>query len=222
VPRRWILTASMPLGALAFWLCIAVAGLRFPEHYDWRYITVSQLIYPERNPLGHVWASLALAACALGGLIWVAALPRAWRFGGVYVLAIGYGCMIASSALPERALRMRYGHEGLAIAGFICVCTGLVQVSLRHLFSRGRYGRLLPAVLAAVAFSPIVVAGLTQAYLDYVRPDIPWVGLAWRSMGIPLYLSFALWEWVTCALLSSYMATIGIAVGKQAWKTSNW
>jgi hypothetical protein len=209
----------MPVGVLAFWICMSIAVLRFPAHYDWRYITISQLIYPERNPQGHLWASIALAACATGGLIWVCALPRAHRFPGLYVLGVGYSCMIGSSLLPERVLHVPYGHETLAIAGFICVCTGLVQLSLRHLSTGSHQSRLLPILLASVAFSPIVLGGLTQAYLDYARPDIPWVGLAWRTMGIPLYLSFALWEWITCALLSAYMAGIGVAVGKQACRT---
>ena len=219
--RRLILRASMPIGVLAFWVCMSMAVLRFPDHYDWRYVTISQLIYPERNPAGHVWASIALAACAAAGLIWVCLLPSPHRFPGVQVLGIGYFCMIGSSLLPERVLRLPYGHETIAIAGFICVCTGLVQVSLRYLSIDRARPRFLPLLLTAVAFSPILVAGITQAYLDFARPDIPWVGLAWRAMGVPLYLSFALWEWVSCALLSVYMVGIGVAVGEHAWKSHN-
>jgi hypothetical protein len=208
----------MPLGVLAFWVCMILAAKRFPSEYDWRYLTTSQLIYPERNPSGHLWASAALMACALGGLGWVLALGAAQRARGLPLLAAGYGCMILSSLLPERWLSIRDGHEILAIAGFICVCGGLVLVSVDYLCLQRRVLRTLPVLLGVAAFSPIAMAGITQAYLSVFRPELPWVGMAWRALHVPLYLSFALWEWVTCAVLSVLMTGIGIAVGARACK----
>jgi hypothetical protein len=210
----------MPLGALAFWLCMLLAAWRFPSDYDWRYTTTSQLIYPERNPAGHLWASSALMACAGAGLIWVWAVRGSLHLRRLWVLAAGYSCMILSSLLPERRWSLRNGHEILAIAGFIGVCCGLALVSLNLKPAPRHPTRVLPVSLAVIAFSPIAIAGITQAYLTWWRPDLPWVGPAWRALHVPLYLSFALWEWVTCAVLSAYMTGIGIAVGAQACKTS--
>jgi hypothetical protein len=212
----------MPLGVLAFWVCIVVAAHRFPSEYDWRYMTTSQLIYPERNPAGHLWASAALIACAAAGLIWVYAQRATLRFSRLWVLAAGYCCMILSSLLPERWFSIHNGHEILSMAGFIGVCCGLVLVSLNTGSAQHKSSSLLPVLLAVIAFSPIAIAGITQAYLTWWRPELPWVGLAWRSLGVPLYLSFALWEWITCALLSAYMTGIGLVVGEQAWKTSSY
>jgi hypothetical protein len=222
--RRLMLSASMPLGVLAFWVCIVIAAHRFPSEYDWRYMTTSLLIYPERNPAGHLWASAALIACAGAGLVWVTAQRATLRFGRLWVLAGGYSCMILSSLLPERWLSIRDGHEILAIAGFVGVCCGLVRVSLTPGSAQHRSSTRVPVPmwLAMIAFSPIAIAGVTQAYLAWWRPELPWVGLAWRSLGVPLYLSFALWEWVTCALLSAYMTGIGLVVGEQTWKTSSY
>jgi hypothetical protein len=205
----------MPAGVLAFWVCMFIAGARFPSVYDWRYMTTSQLIYPERNPAGHLWASAALIACAIGGLLWLFVLRGTRRLQGLPVLATGYCCMILSSLLPERWLSIRDGHEVLAIAGFISVCAGLVFLSVHHLASRsqGRSRRAWPIVLAVVAFLPVVITGVTQAYLTWWRPDLPWVGLEWKAMGLSPILSFAFWEWVTCATLSVCMTGIGVAVG---------
>jgi hypothetical protein len=218
--RRLTLRASMALGVLAFWILIDRAARRFPGAYDWRYMTMSQLIYPERNPAGHPWASAALIACAGAGLIWLAALPETLRFRARAILATGYTCMILSALLPERWLSIRNGHEMLAIAGFISVCCGLVLLSLNARNPERGSSRLLPVSFALVAFSPIAMAGVTQAYLTWWRPELPWVGLAWRTMRVPLYLSFALWEWVTCALLSAYMAGVGLVVGEQTCRRS--
>jgi hypothetical protein len=33
-------------------------------------------------------------------------------------------------------------------------------------------------------------------------PALPWVSPAWRAREVPVWLSFAFWEWVTCASLS--------------------
>jgi hypothetical protein len=211
----------MPCGVLAFWVCMVVAAQQFPYQYDWRYTTTSQLIYPERNPAGHLWASSALILCAAAGLLWVWAMRGVQRLRGRGLLAAGYTCMILSSLLPERWFSIRNGHETLAIAGFMGVCGGLVRVSLNLKTAQPVPSRAVPQLLAMIAFSPIAMAGITQAYLTWWRPDLPWVGPAWRSLNVPLYLSFALWEWVTCALLSAYMTGIGMAVGIQACKTSS-
>jgi hypothetical protein len=221
VARRFTLSASMPMGVLAFWVCMSIAAVHFPSDYDWRYMTTSVLLYPERNPAGHWWASTALVACASAGLIWVWALRETRRFAGLYVLATGYVCMILSSLLPERWLSIPNAHEILAIAGFVGMCSGLVLVSLHYLSTQRHRSRVLPVLFAALAFLPVLITGITQAYLTWWRPDLPWVGLAWKTLGVPLPLSFALWEWITCAVLSAYMTGIGFAVGEQAWKTSN-
>jgi hypothetical protein len=211
----------MPVGVLAFWICMVGAAHRFPSEYDWRYMTTSMLIYPERNPAGHLWASAALIACAGAGLVWVRALRETVRFRGRWVLAAGYACMILSSLLPERWFAIRRGHEILAIAGFVGVCCGLVLLSHTARTLKPGPPRRLPLLLGVTAFSPLVAAGVTQLYLTWWRPELPWVGLAWRTQGVPLYLSFALWEWITCALLSAYMAGIGLAVGEQTCRTLN-
>ena len=43
------------LGVLVFWGGILVAERRYPAEFDWRYMTLSTLISPRRNPAGYVW-----------------------------------------------------------------------------------------------------------------------------------------------------------------------
>jgi len=62
-------------------------------------------------------------------------------------------------------------------------------------------GAAVPALLTA----PVALAGLVQAYIFYARPDLHWVGLAWRTRAVPVYLSFAFWEWLTIAFLTLYL-----------------
>jgi hypothetical protein len=53
-----------------------------------------------------------------------------------------------------------------------------------------------------------VLAILAQAYVSHELPELPWVNIAWRALGVRLYLSFAFWEWVTCTVFSVYMVAL--------------
>jgi len=88
----------------------------------------------------------------------------------------------------------------------------LAEQSLR-LRTRNAPGnhRLYAGLLAGVALSPILLTAMTQAYISHARPDLPWVGLEWRERGAPVYLSFAFWEWTTCAVFSAYTLTLCLA-----------
>jgi hypothetical protein len=63
-------------------------------------------------------------------------------------------------------------------------------------------------MLAGFAISPIILAAVAQAYVSHALPALPWVSLEWRELGVPVYLSFALWEWVTCAVFSLYVLVL--------------
>ena len=52
---------------------------------------------------------------------------------------------------------------------------------------------------------------VSYTHLDvYKRQDLPWVSLAWRARGVPVYISFAFWEWLTCLVLSAYMVILAV------------
>ncbi|MGO9512903.1 MAG: hypothetical protein ACLP2F_04570 [Steroidobacteraceae bacterium] len=71
--------------------------------------------------------------------------------------------------------------------------------------------RIYAGLLAAVALSPILLAGVTQAYVSHALPQLPWVGLEWRARGVSAYLSFAFWEWITCVVFSAYTVSLCLA-----------
>jgi hypothetical protein len=71
---------------------------------------------------------------------------------------------------------------------------------------------LYAAALAAAAISPVLLAGFAQAYVFYALPGFPWVNLSWRAHGVPEYLSFAFWEWITCVVLSGYLVILSVTI----------
>lgn len=205
----------MLLGLLAFWLGMAAAAHAYPAGYDWRYQTISVLLYVDQNPHGYLWAWAGLEICALAGIAWTAGLRRIHRTTtlraqtGARLLQLGFVCM-SCAVLPDRLLPWQKGHELFAILAFVGICSGLVWL----LFTLVRDREFVPGggpsrprsvpqtALPLLPLVPLLLAAATQAYLGLKRPDLPWVGPAWRALGISPLLSFGLWEWVSCAVLS--------------------
>src|SRR5215469_16794292 len=76
---RYAPNTTVTLGTLAFWVGMAVASRSYPSEYDWRYITISSLVYAERNPSGFLWARAGILMCGVAGLYWTASLLRRWK-----------------------------------------------------------------------------------------------------------------------------------------------
>lgn len=218
--------ATAPLGVLAFWGGMLMAARRYPSEYDWRYMPVSNLLSPGRDPAGYLWASTGIVLCSLCGLCWAAVLAQRWnhgdagdRPGGIRALQFGNFSMMCAALLPQWLLPVQKGHEILAVLAFAGLCIGMVrlmfqtveQTLLRRMRRFSGHARLYAAIVASAAVVPVLLAGLAQAYVHYVLPELPWVNLSWRARGVPVYLSFAFWEWVTCVVLSTYMAILSLA-----------
>jgi hypothetical protein len=71
--------------------------------------------------------------------------------------------------------------------------------------------RFYAGLLAGIVLAPIALAAAAPAYVSWAFPDLPWVGLGWRALGMPVYLSFAFWEWMTCGVFSVYAAALCLA-----------
>ncbi len=204
------------LGVSAFWGGLWMAGQRYPSGYDWRYMTISSLLYADRNPNGYRWAWGGLMLCALGGLCWTTVLMRHWRPPGarrrpvgIWALGLGYVCMVCA-LLPSRLLPVPKGHEILALSAFIGLCIGIVQLTFQAA-ECSNAPRAYAGFLAGAALSPVLLAGVAPAYVSYALPQLPWVGPEWRARGVPVYLSFAFWEWATCAVFSAYTVSLCLA-----------
>lgn len=232
--ENWRTSGSVPgtpfvpaVSALfAFWAGMLMAARHYPGDFDWRYITVSSLIYPAHNPSGHLWASAGIVVCGVCGVWWATTLARGWfregpagHLHGVRALWLGNICMACSAILPPWLLPVRKGHELLAIFAFVGLCVGIVLVTFhitegllqRRMAGASRFSRLCAVAASVAAVLPIFLAGLAQAYTRYALPELRWVSLSWRAQGVPAYLSFAFWEWFTCFVLSAYLVALSLA-----------
>jgi hypothetical protein len=214
---------TAPLGVLAFWGGVLMSARRYPSEYDWRYMPVSNLLSLGRDPTGYLWASAGVVICGLCGLCWTAVLARLWKLDGtggrpwgICTLQFGYSCLMCAALLSHWLRRIEKAHEVLAVLAFTGLLIGMIRLMfqtiertlLRRMLKVSIHARLYAVILASAAVLPILVAGLIQAYVHFMLPELPWVGLPWRARGVPVYLSFAFWEWVTCVVLSAYMVIL--------------
>jgi hypothetical protein len=115
------------------------------------------------------------------------------------------------AVLPDRLLPLPKAHELFAIVAFVGIGTGMLQQMLKFADvhrSPARAGTAAPLrapIAAGVLLVPCALTGLTLAYLALVRVNWRWLGPVWRAHSTPRCLSFAPWEWGTCALLSLYL-----------------
>src|SRR5262249_17135592 len=114
------------LAALAFWVGMFMAEVRYPGEFDWRYMTISTLTSPARNPAGHLWASGGMLLCFLCGLLWATRLARTWNHNGAGIVLSGIARLrmgviftACAAVLPSSFIPIRKGHEILALVAFV-------------------------------------------------------------------------------------------------------
>ena len=192
----------MVIGVLAFWMGLALAAQSYPSEYDWRYLTISSLLYPDRNPHGYGWGRAGLVICGLCGLWWVLRSVRG-RGLATASLAAGYFSMVLCALLPSPLPGIPRPHELLALAAFIALCIGVSRLSFAVIAARQASRRISALAVCSLPLLPVLLAAAAQTYA--ARAHLPWVSLAWRARGMPPYWSFAFWEWLACAIYSALL-----------------
>jgi hypothetical protein len=203
----------MVIGLLAFWLGLGLAAQSYPSEYDWRYMTISSLLYQDRNPHGYGWGRAGLVICGVCGLWWAL---RSVRGQGFTTASLAAGClsMALCALLPSPLLGIPRPHELLALTAFIAVCIGVSRLSFAVIAGRRAGRRISALAVSCLPLLPVLLAAAAQTYAT--RAHLPWVSVAWRARGIPSYWSFAFWEWLACAVFSALL--LWLALGKQRYE----
>jgi hypothetical protein len=182
---------------------LGMAAQSYPSEYDWRYMTISSLLYQDRNPHGYGWGRAGLVICGVCGLYWVLKRVRGHGFTTVS-LAAGYLAMVLCALLPSPLLAIPKPHEVLALTAFIAVCVGVSRLCFAALVKRRSRGqRPLAITVSSLPLLPVVLAAAAQAYAAWAH--LPWVSIAWRARGTSMYWGFAFWEWLACAIYTAFL-----------------
>lgn len=216
IERKSLLTLCIPAGAVFFVGGLALCAWLFPGAFDWRYQAMSNLASSAKNPAGYLFWSLAVALSIVMGLPTCGYFARRFALSSplmsayaAFALRAGYlaGILLGfeTAFFPNYGGLIYKAHEitaiitiagiYLGVAGFwYCLTAWLVKVRRRPAWF-GASVFLLPAI-------PMTGVMLSQAWL-FFDPNRPgWVSREWIALGIPVWLSFAFWEWLAvCGLV---------------------
>jgi len=181
---------------------IPAAAARYPGSFAWAYTVISALASRKHNPDGAAWFAGAIA----GGMacLWPVvtllthdgAAPRwvkaALRTGVVCGVFVG----IERLVFYHFSDMVRKGHELVALLSFLGFYPGVLGLYAYRM--KMRRGFRWPALIVVV---PLLAVGAREFYLYLAQRGIGWTNYDWHGHGAPLWLSFALWQWLAAALL---------------------
>ncbi|HEY0967996.1 MAG TPA: hypothetical protein VGD88_11455 [Opitutaceae bacterium] len=200
---------------------IVMAARRYGEPFDWMYQVISTLASAKRNPAGSVWfaSGLGIAMLALVPTVAWLRLDRrglpdpALRFP-TRALGLGLACgmILALEHLTVAHLsdHVRKAHEITALLTFLGLYVGIIG---HYVVAIRRDPTSLWSALVLVV--PIIAIGVSQAVLYFGQRDLGWVDRSWRGLGVPLWLSFAFWQWLAVALLWAGLGQLVAAGGQR-------
>jgi hypothetical protein len=190
---------------------VALASVAYPGGFDWQYTVISRLASRKHNPEGSLWFSIGLAVSML--LLWPVFERIRPRGRGAWprtaTLSLRAGLVFAALVGVERALFLHLSalvdksHEALALLAFVGLYVGLLAVYVQRVAS-GEDGRRR----SLAWMSPLVLVGLGSLGLYALQRDVGWVKPNWRELGVPVWQSFACWQWLMVAVLWSAVARL--------------
>jgi len=195
---------------------VALAARDYPGGFDWPYMVASTLASPVDNPAGGVWFAGAWTVSMLM-LWWCASVLKRhlppWASlmarGAYGILQFGLMCfaLVGLDMLLGRLVskHIHKGHEIFALVAFFATYLGVLGSLAGAL--RDRRFHTLPVLVVA---TPLIGVGITQAWLYFAGRQLGWVDESWRTQGVPVWLSFAFWQWLAIGFLLA-------GVGLLAW-----
>jgi hypothetical protein len=212
-PKWFLIGVWGPVISLLSGGLFAASALHFPGGYDWRYDVMCRLGYSHVNPEGSVYWSWALGLICFGGLACcghfrVRLQQVAPKLSAFAAVALGLGLLagivvaLDGMVLPKLNLLMPKLHETTATITFAAIFFGLVgfwTAMILWLRAERCWSVWSCALVSLLVAVPMAGAMISQAYLFFVPNNLGWVGPEWAKMGVPVYLSFAFWEWLAIA-----------------------
>jgi hypothetical protein len=184
-----------------------LAALRYPGGFDWAYTVASALASQKHNPDGSTWFAGALILAM--ALLWpyVSSLKKSLATPQPFAATIAIGLLrtglVCGALLGLERLLIRdlsawvfKAHEILGIATFFGLYGGILGLLAVAMRVHKHY-----LLSIALIVSPLLAIAFTQLWLYLEQRDLGWVDTHWRALGIPIWFSFAFWQWLAIGFL---------------------
>lgn len=205
-PTRRVAVLCFSVAITLVVLGIVTAFARFPGGYDWAYTVISKLASTRQNPDGARWLAGSLLVAV--AFLWPVARYLAHAFSpegvlprvSVTAFKVGLGGAallgIEGTFVLEFSRHVDKSHEAVALVTFLGFYGGVLGLFTHRIRQASVH---LPVALLVVL--PLVAIGVSQLVLYVDQRDLGWVAPDWRAMGVPIWLSFAFWQWLAVAFL---------------------
>jgi hypothetical protein len=183
-----------------------MAAQYYPGGFDWFYTVASALASHKHNPIGSVWFAGSLSLSML--MLWFyvssiksglsAILPAAgFAFTAIRIgLLFGFLLGVERLFIYDLSQWINKAHEVIALFTLLGLYIGILSL-LIQLIHRKK-STIYPLLLVV---SPLLAIGIGGLWLYIDQRDLGWVDTNWREKGIPIWLSFAFWQWLAIGLL---------------------
>ncbi len=175
---------------------ILLSAQYYPGDFDWAYTVASALMSQKHNPNGSAWFGVAMSGSTF--LLWfyvsvlrqsIPGVNKSFKF---IQLGLVCGMLLGLERLIfyDLSRLIHKAHELIALLTFAGLYFGIIGVMVR-LWQQDRRARML-VLLAAI---PLSIVSIQLFYLYLTQRHLGWVNVTWREMGIPIWVSFAFWQW---------------------------
>jgi hypothetical protein len=205
--QRTMLFVVIPLIAIFFFGSLALAVALLPRAYDWRVMSISQLLYPRVNPQFHFIPAVGLALSGLLLLPFAGYVNR--RLGvdspvvrvGATFFTGGAMCLILASMITSHPVRGHATipklHEVLGRAAGIGLGVGILMFAFYALKQRHRAGSELVSrrlvfwwsLITWPAIVLLILRLIIGVHFQFLEPIT-------RSLKQSVAWHLGFWEWI--------------------------
>ena len=214
--RRTMLFVVIPLIVIFFFGSLALAVALVPQAYDWRMMSISQLLYPRVNPQFHFIPAMGLAMSGVLLLPFAGYAKR--RLGadspavraGAASFAGGAICLILASMITSHPLHGRATvpkmHEVLGRAAGVGLTLGILLFEFYALRYRRRGGGDLSSRRLVFWWSSITWPAIALLMLRLIiAVHFQVLGPFTRSLKQSVAWHLGFWEWIGSVAVILFM-----------------
>jgi len=205
--RKTMLFVLLPLILIAHFGILGLAVWLYPEPYDWRYFSISKLLYPLTNPQFHYVASISVAVSGVLMLPFAGYIRRRLRSAAPTAATIGAVLFFA-------------GCICLTLSGLIASHPAQGTSRLPKLHETLARISVVGIVLGILVFNACATKGYFRVKPGQMRPPL---GLLvwWNLFTLPAVLIFVTWLVIRIYLKHSGSSHPAV-VSSAAWHLGFW